>query len=101
MSADDKTIPQLEAYLPDGGAEVAVGDSHDSVAVFIDLPDGPHFIELSFTEAVNLSRALLGAIEQIADHQETQRIAALMQAHQEEAFQRFIRELDNWPEGNR
>ena len=91
MSADDKTIPQLEAYLPDGGAEVAHSD----------LPDGPHFIELSFTEAVNLSRALLGAIEQITDHQETQRIAALMQAQQEEAFQRFIRELDDWPEGNR
>lgn len=97
MSADDKTIPQLEAYLPDGGADVAVSDSHDSVAVFIDLPDGPHFIELSLTEAVNLSRALLGAIEQIALHQETQRIAALMQAHQEEAFQRFVRGLDDMP----
>lgn len=97
MSADDKTIPQMEAYLPDGGADVAVSDSHDSVAVFIDLPDGPHFIELSFTEAVNLSRALLGAIEQIALHQETQRFAARMQAHQEEAFQRFIRGLDDMP----
>lgn len=75
----DNTVPQLFAFLPDGGAEVGVSDDHTSVAVFVDLDTddftGTHFIELSLAEAVNLSTALLGAISKIVDHQETQRIA--------------------------
>lgn len=77
----DNTVPQLFAFLPDGGAKVGVSDDHTSVAVFVDLDThhedlhGTHFIDLSLAEAVNLSTALLGAISKIVDHQETQRIA--------------------------
>lgn len=74
----DNTVPQLFAFLPDGGAKVGVSEDHASVAVYIDLDTtdltGTHFIELSDAEAVNLSAALIGAISKIIDHHEERRL---------------------------
>lgn len=83
MNASNSTVPQLEAYLPEGGAQVGVSDSHDSIAVSLDVHtdhlSGIHLVELSLAEATNLAAALLGAIEKCVDHQETVRIARRMQ----------------------
>ena len=77
--------PSLEAYLPDGGAKVDVSDDFESVAVHLDLPtDSPdgglHLLELSIREALDLTGALISAIENVIDHGEVSRIAAQMSA---------------------
>lgn len=76
-----RITPILEAYLPESGAQVSVSDDFSTLAVTLDLPldgdgeGGEHLLELSLGEAVNLSAALLQAIQKTVDHREVQRIA--------------------------